>query len=56
MTGEHDGARAPRLINRLRASDVLARAGLDALVVSEPLNVYYATSKVPVLDRMTTSH
>ena len=29
---------------------------MDALIVSQPLNVYYATSKLPVLDRMTSSH
>jgi Xaa-Pro aminopeptidase len=56
MTQARDTASAPQLINRPRATDILARAGLDALVVSDPLNVYYATSKVPVLDRMTTAH
>ena len=56
MTGDQAPAGAPRLVNRPRASDILARAGLDALVLTEPLNVYYATSKLPVLDRMTSTH
>jgi Xaa-Pro aminopeptidase len=45
----------PQLLNRGRAAEILARAGLDALVLAQPLNVYYATSKPPVLDRMTTT-
>ena len=49
-------ARAPVLLNRERASEVLSRAGLDGVVVSQPLNVYYATTKLPVLDRMTSRH
>lgn len=48
--------RAPTLLNRARASQVLALARLDALAVSQPLNVYYATTKLPVLDRMTSRH
>jgi Xaa-Pro aminopeptidase len=47
---------APRLLNRARATAILAAARLDALVLSEPLNVYYATTKLPVLDRITSSH
>ena len=46
----------PMLLNRERATEVLSRAGLDALVLAQPLSVYYATSKPPVLDRMTTTH
>jgi Xaa-Pro aminopeptidase len=44
------------LINRARATQILSAANLDALLVSHPLNVYYATNKRPVLDRMTTTH
>jgi len=44
------------LLNRERATEILARARLDALVLSDPLNVFYATSKLPVLDRMTSTH
>jgi Xaa-Pro aminopeptidase len=44
------------LINRDRATEILKAAGLDALVLSHPLNVYYATNKRPVLDRMSTTH
>ena len=44
------------LINRQRAAQVLAAAHLDALVVSHPINVYYATNKRPVLNRMSTTH
>lgn len=44
------------LLNRPRATDVLSRGGLGALVLTEPLNVYYATGKLPVLDRMTSTH
>ncbi len=49
-------ATAPTLLHRERATEILARSGLDALVLSHPLNVYYATSKLPVLDRMTSTH
>ena len=44
------------LINRPRATEILQQAGLEALVVSHPLSVYYATNKRPVLDRMSTTH
>lgn len=50
------GAPAPSLINRERASEVMRRASLEALVLAQPLNVYYATTKLPVLDRMTSTH
>jgi Xaa-Pro aminopeptidase len=56
MSSQPTGSLALPLINRERATEILARAGLDAVVLAEPLNVYYATSKLPVLDRMTTSH
>jgi Xaa-Pro aminopeptidase len=49
-------AGAPLLLNRERATEILAHTRLDALALSDPLNVYYATSKLPVLDRMTTTH
>ncbi len=35
---------------------MLRQTSLDAFVVSHPLNVYYATSKLPVLDRMSSTH
>ena len=44
------------LLNRERAGEVMRRAGLDALVLCQPLNVYYASNKLPVLDRMTSTH
>jgi Xaa-Pro aminopeptidase len=39
------------LINRERASAVMRQAGLDAIVVSSMLNVYYATRFLSVLSR-----
>ncbi len=44
------------LLNRARASDILRRSSLEAFVITHPLNVYYATSKIPVLDRMSSTH
>jgi Xaa-Pro aminopeptidase len=41
------------LLNRERATALLRRAGLDGLVVSSPLNVYYLTNAVPVLSRFS---
>ncbi len=34
----------------------MAACEISALVVSHPLHVYYATTKLPVLDRMTSFH
>jgi Xaa-Pro aminopeptidase len=45
-----------QLLNRTRASEILRRTGLEAFVITHPLNVYYATAKIPVLDRMSTTH
>jgi Xaa-Pro aminopeptidase len=44
------------LLNRPRAHDYMKRAGLDALLVSAPLNVYYLTNAVPVLGRFSAVH
>jgi Xaa-Pro aminopeptidase len=44
------------LLNRPRAHEFMKRAGLDALVVSAPLNVYYVTNAVPVLGRFSAVH
>jgi Xaa-Pro aminopeptidase len=41
------------LLNRERASRLMRRAGFDALLVTLPLNVYYATNAVPVLSRFS---
>jgi Xaa-Pro aminopeptidase len=41
------------LLNRERASRLLRLAGLDGLVVTLPLNVYYVTNAVPVLSRFS---
>ena len=41
------------LLNRERASRLLRRAGLNGLVVTLPLNVYYVTNAVPVLSRFS---
>lgn len=40
------------LLDRDRASYILGRSGLDALVVAKPENVYYATSRWPILSKM----
>jgi Xaa-Pro aminopeptidase len=41
------------LIDRERATALMRRAGLDALLVTAPLNVYYATGANPVMSRFT---
>jgi len=41
------------LLNRARATEFMRRAGLDGLVVTAPLNVYYLTNAVPVLSRFS---
>lgn len=43
------------LLNRERASRLLRLAGLDGLLVTLPLNVYYFTNAVPVLSRFSPS-
>ncbi|HWU02828.1 MAG TPA: M24 family metallopeptidase, partial [Novosphingobium sp.] len=40
-------SRPAPLINRPRAQDVLGRAGVAALVLSDPVNIYYATGFWP---------
>jgi Xaa-Pro aminopeptidase len=41
------------LMDRERAASLLRRGGLDALLVTAPLNVYYATGANPVMSRFT---
>jgi Xaa-Pro aminopeptidase len=45
-------AAAP-LLNRERASELMRRAGFEALLVSAPMNVYYVTGATPVMSRFT---
>jgi len=44
------------LLNRERAIRIMRQAGLDALFLTSPLNVYYATNAVPVLSRFSTDN
>src|ERR1700733_4804 len=44
------------LLNRERATRIMRQAGLDALFLTSPLNVYYATNAVPVLSRFSTDN
>lgn len=46
---------ATQLIDRDRASYLLGKAGLDALVLTDPKNVYYASGIWPPLARMGSS-
>lgn len=46
-------ARLGILFNRERATDITRRAGLDGLVVTSSLNVYYTTNAIPVLSRFS---
>jgi Xaa-Pro aminopeptidase len=41
------------LVNRARATDLMQRAGIDAFVLTAPMNVYYATGASPVMSRFT---
>lgn len=41
------------LLNRPRATDIMRRAGLDAILVTLPMNVYYVTGATPVMSRFT---
>ncbi len=43
----------PLLLNRERATELMRRVGLEALLVSAPMNVYYATGATPVMSRFT---
>jgi Xaa-Pro aminopeptidase len=43
----------PLLVNRARATDVMRQVGLDGIVVTSPLNVYYATNGIPLLSRFS---
>jgi Xaa-Pro aminopeptidase len=40
------------LLNRARATEILKREGLSALLVAEPANVFYLTNHWPLLARM----
>jgi Xaa-Pro aminopeptidase len=44
---------APRFLNRERATDLLRQAGLAGVLLTQPLNVYYATSKTLVIERFS---
>ena len=44
---------APRFLNRERASAILRQAGLDGVLLTQPINVYYATSKIQVIERFS---
>jgi Xaa-Pro aminopeptidase len=44
---------SPSLFNRPRATEYMERAGLEALLVAAPMNVYYATGGTPVMSRFT---
>ena len=44
------------LLNRERATRMMREAHLDALLLTSPLNVYYATNAVPVLSRFSTDN
>jgi Xaa-Pro aminopeptidase len=44
------------LLNRERATRIMRQARLDALFLTSPLNVYYATNAVPVLSRFSTDN
>jgi Xaa-Pro aminopeptidase len=41
------------LMNRARATELMQRAGVDALLLGAPMNVYYATGATPVMSRFT---
>ena len=58
---EDDASRAPEnfpalpqslLVNRVRASDIMKRAGVAAIICSVPRNIYYATNYFPQLSSM----
>jgi Xaa-Pro aminopeptidase len=48
--------RIGRLLNRERGAEIMRRAGLDGLLVTMPLNVYYLSNAVPVLSRFSATH
>ena len=56
----HPSADTPELLgallNRERATRIMREARLDALFLTSPLNVYYATNAVPVLSRFSTDN
>jgi Xaa-Pro aminopeptidase len=41
------------LLNRSRATEIMRRGGLDAILVTLPMNVYYVTGATPVMSRFT---
>ncbi len=47
---------ATALLNRERATTLMRRVGLEALLVSGPMNVYYATGATPVMSRSRAGH
>jgi Xaa-Pro aminopeptidase len=58
--GDHPSPAPPEplgaLLNRERATRIMREAHLDALLLTSPLNVYYATNAVPVLSRFSTDN
>jgi Xaa-Pro aminopeptidase len=42
---------AQPLLNRPRATAVMEAAGIDAIVVALPVNIYYATNRMPTLNQ-----
>jgi Xaa-Pro aminopeptidase len=55
MTGENLAAsiRTASLVNRERATRIMRRVGLDGIVVTSAINVYYLSSGIPLLSRFT---
>ena len=41
------------LLNRERATDLMRRTGLEAILVAAPMNVYYTTGATPIMSRFT---
>lgn len=42
-----------RFLNRERATAILRKAGLSGVLLTQPINVYYATSKTQVIERFS---
>jgi hypothetical protein len=53
VTAEISSAASPTLLNRPRATEYMQQAGLEALLLAAPMNVYYATGGTPVMSRFT---
>jgi Xaa-Pro aminopeptidase len=45
------GALDNPLLNRTRATAIMTAAGVDAMVLANPTNVYYATNRMPTLNQ-----